>query len=83
MIVRSNFLRSEFAFFMRSKSIMRSKFSFFMISNLSIRFYNFDQEFYTLIRWLTLKINVFFSFNLMIVVVTNKSNMPSKFKKAL
>jgi hypothetical protein len=31
-----------------------------MISNISIIFYNFDQEVYTLIRRLTLKINVFF-----------------------
>jgi hypothetical protein len=31
-----------------------------MISNISIIFYNFDQEVYTLIRRLTLKINVVF-----------------------
>ncbi len=52
--------------------IMRSKFSFFMRSNL----------FLISIRRSTLKINAFMSFDLMIILVANKSIMRSKFKKA-
>jgi hypothetical protein len=63
--------------------IMRSKSSFFRRSNLSIIFYNFDQEVDTLIRRSTHKKALLANFYLMIVLVTNKLIMRSKLKKAI
>jgi len=62
--------------------IMRSEFYLFMRSKLTIKFHNFDQEDNTLIMRSKLKKALLATFDLTIVLVTNKLIIRSKLKKA-